>query len=298
MKLLRKRFASPIRRILHSRYSLFFVNGFLLASLLYFYIEDSYEKQLFKAMGGYVREKTRLTKKNEENLLLQSVHLTWYLGQTRYFIFQNKGIRSVESLIQPVTVDLMTTNGACGSYAYILSSLLCELKIPNRIAQMKVGDIDGGHILVEAKTSKGWVVLDASYDLVFRKPDGSFASFDDVKNNWNYYSKQVPDNYDYRCRYQDVRYTNWNKIPILMPFLENVLSFFIGKERVKVYSIRTLFLRKFKVLFQITALIYLALLFIVFRRFYLAKRKALNIQFADFFSAKRISSMVADESIK
>ena len=108
----------------------------------------------------------------------------------------------------------MTTNGACGSYSYILSRLLNELKIPNRIAQMKVNGEYGGHILVEAKTPKGWIVLDGLYDLYFKKMNGELASFKDVQDNWNYFRDQVPANYNHQYRFEGVRYTNWSKIPV------------------------------------------------------------------------------------
>lgn len=262
--------------VLHKRNILLFTYGFLLASLFYFYVEDSYEKQLFEGLADYAKEKSAETGNNEEALLLQSLHLTSYLGHSRSFIYSNKNFNTIKSaLIHPVTVDLQTAKGACGSYSYILSRLLSELKIPNRIAQMKVGDLYGGHILVEAKTSKGWVVLDGSYDLFFTKPDGAFASFADVQGNWEYYQKQVPQGYNYAYRYEGVRYTNWNKIPVIMPFMKSVVALFWGKE-VDTFSLRTYFVRKFHVLFQCTVFIFSLLLIIAMvryarRRKYMAK---------------------------
>src|SRR5581483_5445352 len=112
---------AAIYKAAKSRYALFFLNGFLLASLLYFYVEDSYEKQLLQAMAGYVTEKATGEKNTEEAILLQSLRLTHSLGESRFSIFGNRKIHSIESsLIHPVTFDLMTANGACGSYAYIL----------------------------------------------------------------------------------------------------------------------------------------------------------------------------------
>ncbi len=64
------------------------------------------------------------------------------------------------------------------------------------------------------------MVLDPSYDLVFRKPDGNFASFSDVNSNWNWYKNQPPKDYNTDYKYEEVRYTNWNKIPLIMPTLK------------------------------------------------------------------------------
>jgi hypothetical protein len=231
-----------------------------LASLFYFYIEDNYEKQLFQGLADYVKEKSAQTGNNENALILQSLHITNYLGRSRSFIYGNREINTImSSVIHPVTFDLQTAKGACGSYSYILSRLLNELKIPNRIAQMKVDNKYGGHILLEAKTSQGWVVLDGSYDLFFKKPDGNLASFADVQGNWEYYKKQLPQGYNFAYRYEGVRYTNWNKIPIMMPFIKSVFALFIGKNA-DTFSMRTYFVRKFHVLFQCTIFIYATLL--------------------------------------
>lgn len=287
LKSFRKSFAKSVGKMISSRYALVFVNGFLLASLLYFYSEDAYEKKLFEALASYVNEKTPGAKKNEDALLLNSLHLTYTLGKNRANIFANKEINTLKaSLIHPVTYDLMTTNGACGSYAYILSRLLNELKIPNRIAQMKVDGLYGGHILVEAKTSKGWVVLDGSYDLFFKRADGSLASFDDVKNNWAHYSSQVPADYNYHYRYDGVRYTNWDKIPVVMPVIKGFLTLAVGKEIANSFSFRTYALRKFHILFEATIFIYLLIFVIPFRRYLQTNREKFSRFLPIFFPSK------------
>lgn len=235
---------------------------------MYFYTEDSYEKKLFETLASYVKDEAPNSANKEEALLLNSLHLTYQLGSKRASIFNGKEINSFKSLvIHPVTYDLMTANGACGSFAYILSRLLNELNIPNRIAQMKVDGLYGGHILVEAKTSKGWVVLDGLYDLYFKKANGALASFNDVQNNWDYYRSQVPGNYDFRYNYSGVRYTNWNKIPVLMPAVKSVLELTIGKQASKYFSMRTFFLRKFHFLFEVTLFIGLIILGIVIGKY-------------------------------
>ncbi|THU41498.1 hypothetical protein FAM09_05160 [Niastella caeni] len=288
MKALRKSFAKFTGKIFHSRYALVFINGFLLASLLYFYTEDSYERTLFETLAGYVKDKSAGAKNSEEALLLNSLHLTYSLGENRAAIFRNREFHSIKSsIIHPVTYDLMTNNGACGSYAYILSRLLNELKIPNRIAQMQVEGNYGGHILVEAKTSKGWVVMDGSYDLYFKRADGRMASFNDVQNNWNFYRTQTPANYDSRYSYAGVRYTNWDKVPVVMPMIRNILSLAMGREMANSFSFRTYMLRKFHILFEVTICIYWLLLLVVIRNYVRNNREKIKIYFSSFVSRKR-----------
>ena len=163
---------------------------------------------------------------------------------------------------------------------------------------MKVNGLYGGHILVEAKTAKGWAVLDGSYDLFFRKPDGNLASFADVGKNWDYYKNQVPAGYDNNYRYEGVRYTNWEKIPVLMHLVKNILYLFIGKERTDGLSFRSLFLRKFHVLFLIVGVLYLLLVFTVIRKYIRKNKQAITLYLPVLFSGKRISSMSENHSVR
>jgi len=253
------RFNTLAGKFLFTKYTLVFVIGFLIPTLLYFYIEDSYEKKLFESLSLYAKNTTPNTPNKEEALLINCLHLTNSLCKSRAGIFNGEVSSIKSSVIRPVTYDLMTATGACGSNSFILSRLLNELKITNRIAQMKVGNHYSAHIVVEAKTSKGWAVLDGSYDLYFKKANGQLASFKDVQSNWNYYRTQVPPGYNYEFRYEGVRYTNWNKIPVVMPALKGILMLVIGKKAVNELSLRTALLRKFHLLFQLTVFICLTI---------------------------------------
>jgi hypothetical protein len=172
----------------------------------------------------------------------------------------------------------LTTEGACGSYAFIASRLLAECNVPNRILQMQVNGLPGGHILLEAKGSSGWVVLDPLYDLYFTRPDGKKASFKDVQGNWELYRQQVPRDYDARYKYEGVRYTNWEKIPVLMPFLKSLSYAIIGKERTDTFSLRTLLLRKFHIIFLATAILYSFVLYATINRYVRSKKKPVVVK--------------------
>lgn len=259
-------FITIIRLVFRRRYIFMFVNGILLASLFYFSIENSYEEQVFSSLSDKVSSLTTEAK-NRDSIILHSMHLTHRLGVSRMELFSNKKGSTITSIINPVTYHLQTNEGACGSYSYILSRLLKEFDIDTRIVQMKVGDNFGGHIIVEAESSKGWVVLDPSYDLVFKRNDGQFASFKDVRDDWNNYRKQVPAGYDTSYAYSDARYTNWNKVPVVMPLIRQVMNWTMGKEKTDVFSIRTLFLEKYKMLFNTTLVIYLLIIFFTLRKY-------------------------------
>ncbi|WP_315819865.1 transglutaminase domain-containing protein [Paraflavitalea speifideaquila] len=125
----------------------------------------------------------------------------------------------------------MTAQGACGSHAYVLARLLREMNVDVRIPQMTVKGQSAGHIIVEAKASYGWVVLDPLSNVYFRRLNGQLAGFNDVKNNWSYYQQQLPANYNMAYRYEGARYTNWDKIPVVMPLIKNIMYWTMGKEK-------------------------------------------------------------------
>jgi hypothetical protein len=248
------------------RYILVFLNGFLLASLVYFYTERSFEQNIFSSLAAYVR--TSVQGSNtisavdlEDSLLAKSVHLVYMLGYKRQEVFGEFPVGGIKAdFLQPVSVDLMTNQGACGSYAYVLGRLLQELNMDVRFAQMTVQGRNAGHVINEAKTSKGWVTVDAAFDVYFRKPDGQLASFSDVSKDWAYYKEQLPSNYNQAYQYEGVQYTNWNKVPVIMPLIRTGLRMFMGKEEADKYSLRSLILNKYSLLFYVTLTLYLLVL--------------------------------------
>jgi hypothetical protein len=246
-----------IGRVFLSRYSLFVINGFLLAATLLLYMQDLYENGIIQALASNVN-KQYTQYHNDDSTLIGSLRLTHFLEERRNVIFQNEEIKeNYAEVLRPVSYDLMTANGSCGSYSMVLGSILHELGYKVRFAQMKVGDVWGGHIIIEAQTSKGWVVLDPSFNLFFKRPDGRLASFADVHGNWDYYKQQLPPDYIYDYTYSDVRYTNWSKIPVVMPALRGILNVTIGQKATEELSIRIFFIRKFKILYYVFLAFYL-----------------------------------------
>src|SRR6478672_2056118 len=256
---------SLIGRVFLNRYSIFVINGFLLAATLLLYMQDLYEYGIIGALANNVKK--QYTQYNsEDSILIGSLRLTHFLEERRNIIFENEEIKeNYADLLRPVSYDLMTAKGSCGSYSMVLGSILHELGYKVRFAQMKVGNIWGGHIIIETLTQNGWAVLDPSFDLYFKKPDGKLASFKDVQSNWTYYKQQLPNDYIHDYAYSDVRYTNWEKIPVVLPALKGVMTLFIGKQATEETSLHVFLIRKFRILYYITLAFYLYSWFIIVR---------------------------------
>ena len=215
-------------------------------------VQDNFEKRYFDDLAKTVL--SGQPKAEEDSVILGALHLTHHLLESRSKILATAAAVPSCSYAASLTQDLLTAGGACGSYSDVLCELLQCLGFRTRIAQMKVEGRFGGHIVAETQTSKGWVVLDAMFDQFFITAGNRLASFKDVSSDWNYYRLQIKKGYDTAYCYSDVRYTNWGKLPVVLPLCRKVLTLFMGEQRVNEISLRPLFLRKFRVFYYILLL--------------------------------------------
>jgi hypothetical protein len=236
-------------------YFLLFVTGFLFAAYITCSLQNDYENNVFVSLSNQISGNTA-GNTPRDTLIKKALHTTWYLLHSRSDIFKNTATSGfLDNVIHPLSSDLMTAQGSCGSYASILCRILNTMGIETRFAQMKVNGLYGGHIIIEAFTQHGWVVLDPFYNVQFLNPHGQTVGFAEVAKNWQWYKKQVPLTYDLQYRYEGVRYTNWNKIPVIMPAMKQVLSVFMRPAELEHLSIRNYFLRKYQVCENILLLI-------------------------------------------
>lgn len=243
-----------------------FFHGAMLTAMMFLWMMSSYDDGLYDQIVGL----TIQSGMDEEQKVLALMHKTNQLLKPRSELFASEGyINWRDTLFRSGDIQLMDAKGSCGSHTHVLARLLQRAGIEVRIAQMKCGSVWGAHILLEAKIDGKWATLDPFYDLSFRKEDGKLASFQEVKGQWDYFKSQVPPNYNPLYTYEDVRYTNWTKIPLVMPAVKNLLRWFMGSE-VENLSIRSLVLNLYKAYLAISVGCYLLL--VVFTAFVLSTR--------------------------
>lgn len=156
-------------------YALFFLMGIVTGLLFYFKTEDTYEKNLFNTLAESVNQRIS-TQSDNKSKLLASLHLVNSSLEPRQKAFGNSNLKGFKAgILQPLTVDLMTAQGACGSYALVMARLMEDVGFKARMVQMKANGIYGEHNITEVKVDGSWVVVDPLYDLYFRKPDGNLA---------------------------------------------------------------------------------------------------------------------------
>ncbi|HLX92486.1 MAG TPA: hypothetical protein VKR32_12435 [Puia sp.] len=263
-------FKSPLRlikRILGNLYFLTFLNGLFLASLFYVKMEANYENQLFQVIQHSIN-KTIDINDTQDSIVVKAMHVCNNLLSIRSTVFEND--ESLDGFkvayFHPATIDLMTAKGACGSYSMILARVLQGYSYPVRISQMKANGVYAAHNIVEVQLANKWIVLDPTYNLYFTTPGSQLAGFDEIRDNWNFYRKQVPPNYNPNYRYEDVRYTNWGKVPVLSTVMKASFGLILGKKRLSTFCLRTHFLKTYDVYFYFLMSLYIPVLILTLMR--------------------------------
>lgn len=255
------------RNLVKKPYLLVFLNGFMLASLCYFQMERSYENQLYSAIKQSIDSRLDADD-TQDSLLVKTMHTCYTMMNNRASVFGPENLGGFKmNYLHPTSVDLMTAKGACGSYSVVLARMLKAANFDVRVAQMKANGIYAAHNVVEVQSNTGWVVLDPTYDVYFTKPNGALAGFMDVSRDWTYYKKQLPATYDTAYRYEDVRYTNWTKIPMVSSGMKGVLNLFMGRAAADKVSIRTWFLNVYTVCYYVFLFLYIPVFLMTVRRF-------------------------------
>ncbi len=237
-------------KFLKNRVFLHLLIGFLFASSFYLYIEYRYEEKTLNAFIGSVFKDDKLDKSNNNAVILAAMQKTHLQFQQKDISSMGMELSGVEALFtSPLMQFALTKDGACGGNSLVLAQLLQGMGFDVRVGQMLVNGKYGGHIILEAKSNDHWVVLDPLYNLAFKNTDGSLASFAQVSSNWNFYTNQLPNNYNKQFKYESINYTNWSKIPYLGNVIKTTMSFFCGKTVVENMCIRKHFLQPKKLLF-------------------------------------------------
>lgn len=211
----------------------------------WFWILADYEDEVFRTIAkGALKESPGV-----EAPVLALLHAAHRAVAPGHAVFRAKPyVNLTDSLLRTPLNDLIDGRGGCGSYATVLARLLQVSDYEFRIVQMHCGNQRGCHILVEAKTPTGWVALDAMYDLAFRTPAGALASMPEIAYDWGNYRKQAPTSFPADWfTFEKYSYTNWEKVPYLMPLGEKALRFFLG-DTVDTLSLRAYVINRGRVM--------------------------------------------------
>jgi len=218
----------------------------LLMALALAAVRWRYEEQVLQALvRGTVHDGM-----SDEQRVLALVSRVHELMLPRKILYNRRGAPKPNLEIDPVNLflfdtlnELNTGLGGCGGFTNVAARVLESAGYEMRVGQMLCrGSTGACHVFVEARISGKWAILDPLFNISFRSPDGHLASFAEVSRAWGMYQRQVPqgtgeaafpiDLYNFYA----ARYTNWDKVPVLMPAIKVLLGAFTDADEI---SLRT-----------------------------------------------------------
>jgi hypothetical protein len=242
----------------------------IICVLLFFFLLGYFLKKwrdedgLFLRLINDLREEKSVTKYNEDSLITNSLHMVHHLLNKNNKESLNKEDNFNATWIQSSESELEYVRGACGSYSMVLARVLKTEGFDVKIGQLLTDKVHANHIIVEVKKMAGkWIVLDPFYDLYFINREGALAGFEEVRDDWDYFKLNLPDNYYHEYRFKNIRYTNWGRFPVAGKIARKIFSLTIGEERTSKLSIRTFILNKYRIFFFLVLLFYFPFLILI-----------------------------------
>ena len=242
---------------------------FFFVLLVYILIEWQHENNLYRNIGHTTR--IHAENSSDTSIVKEAMVSINDIMQSRHELFRGEEIHSwKQTVFQSVDIDLMYGSGACGGYSKVLARTLQLQGLNVRIGQLKtLGYGYGGHIIIEyySKTLQKWVFVDPLFKLIVRQKNGDWASVKEVAKHYDHYKNQLPEEFNQRYKFDDVRYTNWDKWGGIVKPYYFLSKFFNGKDYADTICLRMYRLSTFPLLFWSLEAAYFILLMIGFFRF-------------------------------
>ena len=122
-----------VKSLFLSLHFLLFLNGFIIALFIIYRVQDDYENRLFVSVSKNIISQTGNFSQDLQILKAQSTIKNLLNRRTEIFTGGPTG-GFLDDIIHPVSADMMTADGACGSYSAILSRVLNTMGFETRFA--------------------------------------------------------------------------------------------------------------------------------------------------------------------
>ena len=169
------------------------------------------------------------------------MNVTHQLLKDRGVVFGGGAISLKHRLLPSGRDALMSGQGACGDFSWVLAELLQTAGYRSRILQLGCGQDRSCHTVVEAWYQGKWILLDPVQNTVFHTSAGMPASLAEIRTNLPYYRAQTKVDFYQSNPLNQLMYTNWQKDPLLMPSLRHLLDL-LGLDLDQSFSLRAYFL--------------------------------------------------------
>lgn len=224
---------------------------FFFVLLVYILLEWQHENNLYRNIGHAAR--IHAANGDDTSVVKEAITSINDIMQSRHELFRGSEQYSwKQSVFQSADIDLMYGSGSCGGFSKVFARTLQLQGFDVRIAQLKTVRYGyGGHILIEyySEILHKWVFVDPLFMLIIRQTNGDWASVKEVAKHYNRYSDQMPEKFNQKFKFDDVRYTNWDKWGEISKSYYALVKLFIGEHYADKICLRMYQLSTFPLLF-------------------------------------------------
>jgi hypothetical protein len=195
--------------------------------------------------GNFVARNTtpEMSDRDKAMGLLQGAYDQHLLNDSRRERQRGTWLAIRRTALRSGDLELAQGTEGCGTSSAIFVEACRSAGLRARLCQMILNESSNkgaAHILAEVYVDGKWAVVDPICGQVFVGRDGRLAGYKEVAADWAYFAPQAKPFYaEQDLRFQGVRYTNWGKVPVLMPLAKWGLDQAIGKEAADEFSLRT-----------------------------------------------------------
>ena len=168
---------------------------------------------------------------------------THALLKDRAKFFVNTGyVAPRTSWLTSADVNLLDGRGVCRSHASVLGRLLDRAGIHFRIVRIYFPDKGtwACHLGIEAEAEGKWRAIEPYDNIVFP------VDYLELSRHWADYKALAPAGYDPRLDQAEIHYTNWRRIPVIMPAIKKILDV-TAPEFASTFSLRRYLLNAYRV---------------------------------------------------
>jgi hypothetical protein len=241
----------------------------LVVFLIFILVEWQHENNLYRNIGRMAQ--AHAANHTDTSVVKEAMTSLNLSMRARSAIFRgHEKLSWKQSVLQSADINLMYGSGACGGYSMVLARTLQVLGYDVRIGQLKiVNGTWGGHIIIEYRSNilNKWVMIDPLYTWIPRTKSGKMASIKYVAKHWQDFESQMPESFKEKYRYNDVRYTNWDKWGGISKPYYGLARLLMGKPYADTISLRMYRLSTFPLLFWTTVAIYFSLFSVGYFKF-------------------------------
>ncbi len=199
----------------------------------------SFEEEILDALARHV--KATCSQQDPEDLIICAMNTAAFVEERNSEVLGKANFNSLKvKLMSSSFVAYNYNGGACGGYTLFLARLLKKIGFKEKVVQLKVNGIWGGHMALGIEKQNKLLLIDPFFNYAFKDSTGHLCDINEIAKNWHtFHSNHLPQGYDKKFNYQSGwRFTNWDKFGFVSRSFYYTGIFIWGRSKMDNLSMR------------------------------------------------------------